>query len=291
MHPNIPERDEKFMFSVARYDTLTRAQITDLHADLLPCKQADRVTRKRLGILVEDGFMNVTNMRTMNPSVNYGIGSPVFYMSSKGASWLAQQTGENAYLLCNTTTPHHLFLYHFIAVSSTHIMLRRACPLAGVELGEWIGERALAKPDEKEPSKKYRLHTTLGEKLVCVPDAGFLLQKGDFAKVYYLEQDRDSTKNAEKVAAQKCNGYAALAEKEIHLSKHFPNATWKNFNVLCIAPTPRRRDALRKAIIGKPGGGMWKFASLTDLKPETILSGNVWYKGDSPEALVPKEGA
>ncbi len=293
MFPVIPHRDLEFMRSVARYDTLTRSQITNLHLDLLPGAQRDRVTRRRLGILVDDGMLNVTTMRTVSAQVNFGLSSPVYYMSARGAEYLAETTGENTFRLCNTTTPHHLYLYHFLAVADTHILLRRACKLLGnVEVAEWIGERAIANPSEKaNAEKRYRLYVRFNEKLVCVPDAGFLLQKGDFSKVFYLEQDRDSTKNAERVAAQKCNGYAALAEREVHLKRHFPAASWKNFNVLCIAPTPRRRDNLRKAIISKPLGGRWKFASLSDLRPETFLSEPVWYQGesDTPGSLLVKE--
>ena len=65
---------------------------------------------------------------------------------------------------------------------------------------------------------KYRLYTLLREspKLVCVPDAAFLLDAHGHRKVFYLEQDRDTTKSAERVAAQKCGGYAGLEEVNGH---------------------------------------------------------------------------
>jgi hypothetical protein len=44
-------------------------------------------------------------------------------------------------------------------------------------------------------------------------------------------------------------------------------------------PTAKRRESLRKAIREKPGGRLWKFASLTDLTVESLLIGDVWYPG------------
>src|SRR5207249_699104 len=156
----------------------------------------------------------------------------------------------------NTTTPHHLYLYHFCAVAETHMTVARSCEIAGMELVEWVGERALRDPRQTEPERRYRLYQRF-DRVVCVPDAGLLLKKGNLAKVYYLEQDRDTTRSAERVAASKCGGYAALFEARGHY-RHFPDATWDNFNVLLVAPSPRRRDNLRAAVTKKPRGGIWK---------------------------------
>lgn len=284
------DRDIPVLQSVARYDTLTRAQITRLH---FPGDDDGRITRKRLGVLTKLGLLNRTRMLTVSPDVDGGVGAPVYYPSARGAEFLAGVTGENGYRLCNTATPNHLFLYHFVAVAETHMLLDRACALtADVTVADWAGERAIADPKASEAEKRYRLYARF-DKIACVPDAGFLLKKGDFAKAFYLEQDRDTTKSAERVAAQKCQGYVKLAEHQVHLTRHFPAATWKNFNVLVVAPTPTRRDNLWKAVRAKTGGGMWKFASLTDLKPETALTEPVWYQGDAgePSSLLRREGA
>lgn len=284
------DRDIPVLKSVARYDTLTRDQISRLH---FPGDDDGRITRKRLNVLHKLGLVNRTRMLTVSPDVDGGVGAPVYYPSAKGSEFLANVTGENTYRLCNTTTPNHLYLYHFVAVAETHMMIDRACAILGdVFIADWAGERSLTDPKESEAEKRYRLYARF-DKIACVPDAGFLLQKGDFAKVFYLEQDRDTTKSAERVAAQKCQGYAKLAEHQVHLKKHFPTATWKNFNVLMVAPTPTRRDNLWKAVRAKPGGGMWKFASLTDLTPETVLTEPVWYQGDGsePSALLRREAS
>ena len=65
-----------------------------------------------------------------------------------------------------------------------------------LNVDDWMSEWDTLNPDEKEPEKKYRLYTKLGVKLVCAPDAAFLLAKDGFRKAFYVEQDRDTTKCA-----------------------------------------------------------------------------------------------
>jgi len=161
-------------------------------------------------------------------------------------------------------------------VAETHWLLDQSAKQCdGVSVVEWYGEWSVVNADERLPEKRYRLYTRFNDKLVCVPDAAFLVEKSGHRKVFYLEQDRDTTKNADRVAAQKHAGYAKLAELKGHL-RHFPAATLGDFTVLMIAPTVRRRDALRKAFAEKMGAALWKFASQTDLSAVNFLTGNVW---------------
>src|SRR5207237_793739 len=115
--------------------------------------------------------------------------------------------------------PNWQHLYHWVAVADTHILLDQAAERTpGVSVDEWLGEWSVANPSAVAPEKRFRLYTLLREtpRLVCAPDAAFLLAKGGFRKVFYLEQDRDTTKSAERVAVSKCQGYAELAERSLH---------------------------------------------------------------------------
>src|SRR5439155_18835789 len=147
-----------------------------------------------------------------------------------------------------TLTPTWEYLYHWVEVAETHIRLDKAAhQFPAVTVSGWISEWSLADSREKEPEKRYRLYTRLGQKLVCAPDAAFLLEKDGFRKVFYVEQDRDTTKSADRVAAQKCHGYAGLFEKRLHVGRHFPTVNVEKFTVLFVTPTPKRRDALAGA--------------------------------------------
>src|SRR5213078_725086 len=130
---------------------------------------------------------------------------------------------------------------HWVEVAQTHITLDQSVAKhGGVNVDDWISEWSIANPDEKEPEKRFRLFTRLGTKLVCAPDAAFLLERDGFRKAFYVEQDRDTTKSADRVAAQKCHGYAGLFEKRLHIGRHFPTTNVDKFTVLFVTPTSKR---------------------------------------------------
>src|SRR5262249_10419336 len=133
----------------------------------------------------------------------------------------------------------------------------------------------------------FRLYLLLREnpRLVCAPDAAFLLAVAGHRKAFYLEQDRN-TSGVRQIAASKTQGYAVMAQQQLH-RRHFPESTIPTFSVLMIAPTDRRRDALRKAIFGKPGAELWKFAAVPDLSPEQFLFDPIFFPCEGePKPLV-----
>lgn len=285
----LQHRDIDVLASVARYYTLTRTQINRLH---FPADFDGRITRRRLMILHAEGMMNRTHMQVTNPSM--GAPAYVYYPSAKGCAYLRQELDDDSYLSACTLTPNWMYLYHWVEVAQTQIVLDQAIArLNGVKLDrwrvgrsassgvvnvdDWLSEWTVADHEEKEPEKRYRLYTKLGPKLVCAPDAAFLLEKDGFRKAFYVEQDRDTTKNAERVAAQKCHGYAGLFERRLHIDRHFPTANVERFTVLFVVPSVKRRDAMRKAFAPKPAAWLYKFATQTELFPETFLTGAVWY--------------
>lgn len=285
----ITSRDLAVVKSVAHYYTLTRAQITRLH---FPEDPNGRITRKRLQLLLDAHLLGRTRMQVVNPVM--GAPAPVYYPSEQGCAFLAQEFRDPRYLAACTHTPTWQHLYHWVQVAETHILLDLAVGLqTGVSVAEWINEWAVANADEERPDKRFRLFTLLREspRLVCAPDAAFLLDKDGYRKVFYLEQDRDTTKSAFRVAASKHAGYASLFEQHLH-RRHFPTANVEKFTVLMIAPTAQRRDALRNAMRGKPGDALWKFASLTDLTPQTFLTAPVFHPCSSAASplLLPSSG-
>lgn len=75
-------------------------------------------------------------------------------------------------------------------------------------------------------------------------------------------------------------GYRLLAERQLH-KKHFPGTEADDFRVLLLAPTPKRRDTVRRAFresgADEQGIDLWRFASLTEVSPETFLGGDIFY--------------
>lgn len=281
-------RDIEVLKSVARYYVMTRGQINRLH---FPTDVDGRITRKRLGLLHDAHLLN--RAATQITNVTNGAPAYIYYPSADGCAFLAQELQEPSYKHVCTLTPNWMYLHHWVDVTETHMVLDKsisAFPVAALE--GWMSEWDVANKDEKEPEKRYRLYTKLGPKLVCAPDAAFLLHREGYKKVFYLEEDRDTTKNADRVAAQKCYGYSVLYEERLHMRKHFPNANVEKFAVLFVTPSARRRDALRLAFNTRPAAGLYRFAAKPDLTPESFLRLPVWYPclGDPLPLLKGGEG-
>jgi hypothetical protein len=279
----ITPREIRVLEAIARYYVLNRAQIQRL------CFASDpdgRITRRHIGSLVSAGLLGRTQVQVVVPGS--GSTAPVYFPSRKGCEFLAQETREERYLLTPTQTPNSQRIFHWLAVSETHLALDAALSRqSDVRCEGWLSEWDVANKDETEPEKRYRVYTLIQDKprLVCAPDAAFLLTVDGHSKVHYLEQDRN-TSGAWQLAASKTPGYAALAERSLH-RRHFPEATLESFAVLMVAPTERRRDALKHAIAERPGAALWRFASASDLSPEAFLSSPVWHRCvDDPGPLI-----
>jgi hypothetical protein len=272
----ITERDVAILLALVRYYVLNRMQIQRL---CFPADQSGRITRRRIQTLVDARFIGRTQMQVYNPAA--GTPAPVYFPARKGCEFLAEHGDDERFLATPTQTPQPHHLFHWLAVSDTHIALDAAIAAQqAASLTGWLSEWDIANKDESAPEKRYRIYTLINEtpRLVCAPDAAFLLASRGHAKVFYLEQDRN-TSGALQIAASKTAGYAAMAERQLH-RKHFPQTTLDTFSVLMVAPTTRRRDALKKAIREKPGSALWRFVAAPDLTAENFLFAPIFHPCD-----------
>jgi len=278
----ITERDISILVALVRYYVLNRQQIQRL---VFPTDGNGRITRRRLQALVSYQLINRLNILYAHPSMPP---APVYYPSRKGCEFLAEHLEDPRLLLTPTQAPIPHHTYHWLAVSDTHIAFDAAlAAAAGVAIDGWLNEWDVCNKDEERPEKRFQLYTVLRERprLVCVPDAAFLLSLNGQSKVYYLEQDR-ATSGVRQIANSKTAGYAEMAERLLH-RRHFPAATLDGFSVLMIAPTAKRREALRRAIAGKPGWELWRFAASAELTPERLLYEPIYYTCDGgPQPLL-----
>lgn len=279
----VTPRDFQILLALIRYFLLSRPQIQRL---LFPDDMNGRSTRRRLQMLVDLQLINRQHLLFAQPAG--GSPASVYYPSRRGCELLFEEFGDERFLLTPTQAPIPHHINHWLAISDTHLTLDAAIRLQqDVQVEDWINEWDVCNKDETIPEKRYRLYTLLSEnpRLICAPDAAFLLSLAGHRKVYYLEQDRH-TSGVHQVASGKTKGYAALAELKLH-RRHFPQTTLETFTVLLIAPSPKRRDALRVAFGDKPGSSLWRFASATDVTPESFLFNPIFYgtTGD-PQPLV-----
>jgi len=281
----VTERDIAILQAVCRYYVLSRQQIQRL------CFATDpngRIARRRLQLLVDAKLLNRHECSVY--SISHGTPGAAYYPSRKGCEFLAEYFDDEQYLATPTRMPiaHHLF--HWLTVSETHWVFDEALARQeDVKIECWLNEWDICNPQESVPEKRYSLFTLLREtpRLVAAPDSAFLLSMSGHSKVFYIEQDRN-TSGVRQISASKPPGYAEMALRKMH-RRHFPAATVETFTVLMIAPTERRRDALRKGIHGKPGSELWKFVSQTDLTPENVLHGSIFFPCEGePRPLVKK---
>ncbi len=285
----ITERDLEVVHVLARYFVLNRQQLQRL------CFSDDvegRVTRRRLLKLVQLGVIQKQPLQMHD--MDGGSPSSVYYPSRRGLEILAEARDDKRFLLVSSQAPQPHHVRHWLAVSDTHITIDEAIVRqTDVQINGWINEWDTVSTTSPtttlttvgEPDQRYRLLTTLQEspRLCCAPDAAFLLSRAGHKKVYYLEEDRN-TSGVERVAASKTKGYAELAVRQWH-RRHFAETTVPTFTVLMVAPSPRRRDHLRQAIHHKPGWELWRFVSATELTPESFLHEPILYRCDSDQGV------
>jgi hypothetical protein len=281
----LTERQRAILLAVARHYILTAAQVRRLV--FRPEQDPDgRITRRLLSALYAKKLINKTHCEVVNPL--HGLTCPVYYPSRLGCELLAVSTGDPSHHLVPTQHPQWQNLRHFAILSDLRILLDAA--IAGqqdVIMPNFFNEFDVVNKDAAEPSSRYRLYTLIEQaprRLCCVPDAAFQLTASGAARAFYIELETGSNP-PRKSAAEKSPGYSALAAQSLH-RRHFPDA--RDFRVLCIAPDAPWRDALRAAFRGKDGARWWKFAALTELKPEVVLHTPLFYAAEDgqPSPLV-----
>jgi hypothetical protein len=273
--------------AVARHYTLTASQVRQLVFS--PDEDKDgRITRRLLAALVGQKLLNKCRCEVVNPL--HGLTCPVYYPSRQGCELLAVQTGDSGFQLTPTQTPQWQNLRHWVCLSDLRIIIDSAVQRQStVELPAFYNEFDVVNKDAEQPSERYRLYTLFSKaprKLCCVPDAAFALRARAerVTRAFYIEIETGS--NApQKAVAEKTPGYAALAREQLH-RRHFPDAL--DFRVLCFAPDTPWRDALRRAFRKNETAHLWRFAALSDVRPETILTAPIFHPAadGAPTPLV-----
>jgi len=275
--------------AVATYYALLRTDIQEL---CCPNDKDGRATRRRISQVLEMGLIGKCRMEVVNPA-DHEAPMPAYFPTLKGLEWLAADTGDESWLLKCCLPPSWTKLRHWNAIAKWHILLDKAAGLrTDASIGGWLNEWDRQRdPKGAKPDETYMLYTLVTEKpkVVCAPDAAFRLCVGPHAKTHYVEIDRE-TSGINQIAASKTPGYAALLAKQLH-RRHF-ETTSDAFWVLSVSYTPGRRDLLKRALRGKPGCELWKFAAWSDLTPDNLLTGPVWHRCQGePGPLVKTAGA
>jgi hypothetical protein len=286
----ITDRDLAILRFIATHFAVTAAQVKR-HCVGDAKDQDGRITRRRLNVLVHGRLIQRARCEVVNPV--HGFTSSVYFPARPGLELLAMRTSNPEWLKTPTQKPPWQNLRHWTILSDVRLMLYQAVTQqTRVTMPTFLNEFDVINPGARQPEQRYRLWTlcaTTPRRIVCCPDAAFLLQLNTAQRALYVELETGA--NApQKAAAEKSPGYAALAEQRLHW-RHFPGSM-DTFGVLCIAPDPEWRDGLRRAFRTKPGADLWKFAAITELNADTILFAPLFYPAsDGPPVPLVKGGA
>jgi hypothetical protein len=178
----LTERDYPVLTALARFFVLTRQMIQVL------CYLSDqdgRLTRRRLSVLCRDGYLKRLTLQLINPRDS--VPSPIYVLGPRGPQFLAEYFADDRYLLKPTSVARPAQLLHYIAVAKTHALLRQAIEHSPVELVSWFHEEEVVNVDERNHKKHFKLFTELMKqpRLVCIPDAAFLLESDGHRVVCY----------------------------------------------------------------------------------------------------------
>ncbi len=290
----VNHRDHAVLLAFARYGFLPRRHVQQR---FFPKSADGREARRCLARLVKKGL--IRRHPALGASVRDGTLAPLYVLTAAGREYLAEETGDEAFLYKPIELPHALV--HAMAVVEFHIMFDAAIAAqTDVVLEAWHNEGDVINADDPDPAKHYRLHTKLSYKPKgsCSPDAAFLLNRGGQRAAYYLELERGNGSGgtgSRQLAERKAPGYSEMAERQIYLN-HFRADGIDGFHVLLVAPNGGRRDAIRRAFQQKDAAvfrtDLWRFAAQTEVAPDTLLTKEIWYPcGPEPAERLPSLGA
>ena len=182
----VNNRDHLVLLAVARYGFLSRRHVQQ---QFFPQSADGRDARRCLARLVGKGL--IRRHSALVASARDGVLAPVYLLTAEGREYLAEETGDEAFLYKPIALPHPLV--HAMAVVEFHVMFDAAITAqTGVVLEAWHTEGDVINADELDQAKHFRLHTKLSYKPKgsCSPDAAFLVNHGGQRAAYYLELER-----------------------------------------------------------------------------------------------------
>lgn len=289
----VTPRDILILRHLSRYFMLNRKQV-----ERLVFEGDSRQARRRLNALVQENLIRRRNLQAINPED--GSSAPVYHLTANGRAFLAMHFDDPSIRLLPVDPKQPMYVFHYLAVAETAMLFHAAVEREEeIAMPIWINEDHVVNVDELDKRKHFALESVAmvrGRKVICDPDAAFLLEYKDTSAVFYLEQDRDRNQWQGRIASKKNPGYEQMYKERRH-RKHFPQTTLPYFFVLFITPSAKRRDQLGSAFAhqnkDKDHGKVIRFAALPDLQ-SAVTSGQslffdpLFYRADNdaPVTLV-----
>jgi len=146
-------RDIAALDSLARYFMMSARQVRRV---CFPDDSTGRITRRRLLKMMQSGFVRKRAMFVVNP--RDGSATPVYHLTKQGREFLVGHFDDSSYRLkpIEPSQPQHL--WHYLAVTETHILLNAAI-VCGMRLPNETTINTLPRSTGSQPSSSSLLRT------------------------------------------------------------------------------------------------------------------------------------
>lgn len=279
----IQERDCRALRLLSRHLVLSSSAI---QRRCYPKDATKRVTRRRLLKLLKAGYVKRRTLQT-----NGVPGGPQFLyqLDKKANEFLASKYGLDKYIYKPTSLRQPMHLRHYAELAEISLAFEDAIRTQhDVGLRAWFNEEEIVNWSEADSNKHRKLFTVVKNRprIVCAPDAGFLIEYEGKTRICYVELER-GTSGARHVAKKKANGFDLLQKRQLH-KQHFPEVDDDCFDVLCVAQNRVHRDQLKNAFKDSPGKQLWLFVDKNQLTPDAFFFKPIWHNvfASEPVALI-----
>ncbi len=232
---SLQPREEPLLELLARCYLMTAKQIRErIYPDV-----DSKVSRRRLNeVLTKERYLSRYPKKTNDPR------PAVYYLADRGVEHLTKRLDNDAYLAKPTTLNCRAdHIAHTVEVGQILLAIEESFAAQdSVRLAACFHEFEPVNPRDN-PADQRRMYTEFNQRPrhVCMPDAGFLIQRGLSQVVYFLEHESGRGTGYKDMARRKWKGYATLYDQAGHRGL-FPATTWDGFLVLVVCPEDRWRD-------------------------------------------------
>jgi len=298
--PKLTQRDFDIIQTAGRFKFLTTFQLQKV---FFPNTTHHSTASNRLTALTNSDFLSRTFSYPRAEKGKLGRPTAVYFWGAsnqKNLQTYFEKNGEASKWEEFKNLPPNsreefsqLYLSHETGISEIFLVFEQATPTENYDLTFW--ERT--SPFSREIGEHLSVDIQKGDRWFSQknyfnPDAFFCTKKADAYNLFFLEFDNNTAqalKFRKKLEVyQAYNRQRKFPELLQRYAKKYllpiSNPERAGFRVLTVAPDERRRDQLLLEAVKLKAFKMFWFASLTDIKPQTILS-PIWLRGKEFDSI------
>src|SRR4030042_1187802 len=264
-------RDIRVVSLVHQMRFLTREQIQRLEfaPSTAPYRQLP------LALLYHHGYLERKFIPTPG---SFGSTRAIYCLASKGARLIAHELKVDLAALDwrpKNNDRELYFLRHTLAINDFRIAVTLAARHQALSL-DWTTDRTLRRREGRDAVADPKRE---GDRLVIIPDGYFRLGLEGKETAFVLEMDRATVE--EKPFKAKVRAYGEWKLTGAYQKRHGTHSLRVLFVVAGNKRDPHRLQRIKRWTEAEGGRSLFWFAMLDELKPESVLRGEVWQKAGS----------